>query len=630
MTVHQLPVEAGTFARYLRDLTALLDPGDGWYGIFCQRDPEGMRACLDGVEIPPWDVVESLLQDLATGRGAQSAEPETVRARRLHTASAAVHDRQPGGREALAERLELMRREQVYATGRAEELVRRLAGEPEGTPASEQLANELAWTRDDHARATARVRELRSRLAAVPDGLGTDEETSVLPDSWYSRADTSAGPGSAWVQEGRARSGVGWAADQETSTAPDGYAPAAPADGRPRWGHETAEGPGSAPVFGGPARPADGQGEPNGPGRPHGPGGGAEHGREADDWSGFARRYERPTTAEARAAVADGWDALRERPGADPAYDAYSRPDSDATRRPGRPSLPDDWFRPEPAAAEPGDPASPRPTAFGPTPPGPVAPAGTRSEVQPDPLVAPPAQPETRSAKKRRPRGGARFAGVEGSGDEIAAVPVLPVTDDVPRGARYGGAAPSQETPAAPAASDGARRAARETVAALSRLRAQGLSGEAHALICEAAVRPASWLPLLAAELHRAGLDADWATLLWEAASQPALRLASAAGALAAAGRTEDSRQLLRQGVARPADDIAAAVLALEDESRNAEARALLTAYVQVHTAEDTARIAERDPRRLVPQLLDAARAQSAAHERDLVHALRVAGHLSG
>ncbi|WP_327326915.1 hypothetical protein OG735_33710 [Streptomyces sp. NBC_01210] len=650
MTVHQLPVEAGTFARYLRDLTALLDPGDGWYGIFCQRDPEGMRACLDGVEIPPWDVVESLLQDLATGRGAQFAEPETVRARRLHTASAAVHDRQPGGREALTERLELMRREQVYATGRAEELVRRLAGEPEGTPASEQLANELAWTRDDHARATARVGELRGRLAAVPDGPGADEETSVLPDSWYSRADTSAGPGPTRVPDGRTRSGVGWAADQEESAAPDGYAHAAPADGRPRWAQETAEGAGSAPVFGGPARPADGpgepngsggpgrphgQGRPNGPGRPHGQGGGAEHGREADDWSGFARRYERPTAAEARAAAADGWDALRERPGADPAYDAYPRPGSDATRRPGRPSLPDDWFRPEPAAAEPGDPAAPRPTAFGPTPPGPAASSGTRTgsarpEAQPDPPVGPPAQSETRSAKKRRPRGGARFAGVEGSGDEIAAVPVLPVTDDVPRGARYGGAAPSQETPAAPAVSDGARRAARETVDALSRLRAEGLSGEAHAMICEAAVRPASWLPLLAAELHRAGLDADWATLLWEAASQPALRLASAAGALAAAGRTEDSRQLLRQGVARPADDIAAAVLALEDESRNPEARALLTAYVQVHTAEDTARIAERDPRRLVPQLLDAARAQSAAHERDLVHALRVAGHLSG
>ncbi|MER5464709.1 hypothetical protein ABT010_29310 [Streptomyces sp. NPDC002668] len=581
MTVHQLPVEAGMFARYLRDLTALLDPGDGWYGIFCQRDPDGMRACLDGSEIPPWDVVESLLQDLATGRGAQFAEAESVRARRLHTASAAAHDRLPGGREALEERLDLMRREQVYATGRAEELLSRLAGEPEGTPASEQLANELAWTRDDHARATARLSELRGRLAVVPDGPG---------------ADGAAPP------------------------APEGYAHTASADGPPRWGSEAAQGPGSSSVFGGPARPADG------PSGPYGRGGRPEHGREADDWSGFTQRYE-PTAGQAQAAVADGWDALRERPGAEPAYDAYPRPDSYATRRPpGGPSLPGptaDWFRPEPAAAGPGHPAEPGPTASGGT--GPARPV-----AQPVPPVAPPARSEARAAKKRRPRGGARFAGVEGSGEEITAVPVLPATGDVPRGARYGGAAPGQETPAAPAAPEGASRAARETVAALGRLRAEGRSGEAHVMLCEAAARPAPWLPSLAAELHRAGLDADWATLLWEVASQPALRLASAAGALAAAGRTEDSRQLLRQGVARPADDVAAAVLALEEESRNPEARALLTAYVQVHTAEDTARIAERDPRRLVPRLLEVARAQSAAHERDLVHALRVAGHLGG
>ncbi|NUK10919.1 hypothetical protein HRW18_23615 [Streptomyces lunaelactis] len=101
-----------------------------------------------------------------------------------------------------------------------------------------------------------------------------------------------------------------------------------------------------------------------------------------------------------------------------------------------------------------------------------------------------------------------------------------------------------------------------------------------------------------------------------------------AAGPPPAAGRTEDSGQLLRQGVARPAEDIAAAVLALEDEGRDPEAQALLAAFVQVHTPEDSARIAERDPRRLIPQLLGAARAVSAAHERDLVHALRVAGHL--
>lgn len=506
MTVHQLPVEAAVFARYLRDLVALLDRGGGWCGIFWQRDPDGMRACLDGIEIPPWDVVEALLQDLAGGRGAEFAESESVRARQLHAAAAAAHDRQPGGREALEERLELMLRERVYARGRAEELLRRLSAEAEGTPAAEQLAHELAWTRDDHARATARVAELRARLTAV----------AVAPE----RRDV-----------------------RDVRDVRDGYAHGQHA------------------------------------GRPAGHAYGPEHAREPhepDVWSGFAGRPESQT----------------------PAYEGYAdgRPvAADAGWPGGQEALatPDARHRAEPAA-------------------------------EPEPLPPVP-------VKKRRPRG-ARFAGVEDAGDEIAGVPLLPVAGDVPRGARYGGgAAPGQEKmPVAPPAPDGARRAARETVIALGRLRAEGRSGEAHVLLCEAAARPAVWLPFLAAELHRAGLDADWATLLWEAASQPVLRLAAAAGALAAAGRAQDSRQLLRQGVARPADEIAAAVLALEDEGRQAQASALLAAFVQVRTAEDAAGLAERDPRRLVPQLIAAAHAVSSAHERDLVHALRVAGHLGG
>ncbi|MCD9904313.1 hypothetical protein LUR56_38290 [Streptomyces sp. MT29] len=55
-------------------MTARLDPGRGWYGVFTRRDPQGMRSCLDGVEIPPWDVVESLLADLAEVHGAYFAE----------------------------------------------------------------------------------------------------------------------------------------------------------------------------------------------------------------------------------------------------------------------------------------------------------------------------------------------------------------------------------------------------------------------------------------------------------------------------------------------------------------------------------------------------------------------------
>ncbi|MFE6131795.1 hypothetical protein ACFQ6Q_26580, partial [Streptomyces sp. NPDC056437] len=186
---------------------------------------------------------------------------------------------------------------------------------------------------------------------------------------------------------------------------------------------------------------------------------------------------------------------------------------------------------------------------------------------------------------------------------------------------------PEQEQPVLADPED-ALRAARETVRTLGRLRAEGRSGEAHVLLCEAAILPATWLPVLAAELHRAGLEADWATLLWEAASQPVLRLAAIAGALTGAGRAQDGHQLLRQGVTRPADEIAAAVLSLDEDGRAPEALALLIAYLQLHTPADTARIADRDPARLVPRLLAAARAGSASHERDLVHALRVSGHL--
>ncbi|NEE07636.1 hypothetical protein G3M58_14390, partial [Streptomyces sp. SID7499] len=53
--MHQQADEVGVFAQYLRDLVARLDPGRGWYGVFARRDPVGMRSCLDGVEIPPWD-----------------------------------------------------------------------------------------------------------------------------------------------------------------------------------------------------------------------------------------------------------------------------------------------------------------------------------------------------------------------------------------------------------------------------------------------------------------------------------------------------------------------------------------------------------------------------------------------
>ncbi|KPL29586.1 hypothetical protein JI76_31420 [Streptomyces anulatus] len=166
MTVHQQAYEVGAFAQYLRDLVARLDPGRGWYGVFARRDPVGMRSCLDGVEIPPWDVVESLLADLAALHGARFAEQVSVRAAALYSASAATHDRRPGGRQELVHRLELMVREQRRAA-------ERLRGAEAGGPGPAE-PEALAWARDDHERATARCAELRGRLAAV-----------AVPEGWF-------------------------------------------------------------------------------------------------------------------------------------------------------------------------------------------------------------------------------------------------------------------------------------------------------------------------------------------------------------------------------------------------------------------------------------------------------------
>ena len=115
MAVDQLPGRVREFVNYLNGLLAHLDQGGGWCAVFWQRDPEGMRACLDGREVPPWDVVEALLQDLAAVYGPDAAAGEAERARPLHAAAIAAYDGRPGGRDALGDRLDVMLREQRYA-----------------------------------------------------------------------------------------------------------------------------------------------------------------------------------------------------------------------------------------------------------------------------------------------------------------------------------------------------------------------------------------------------------------------------------------------------------------------------------------------------------------------------------
>ncbi|WP_308315822.1 hypothetical protein [Streptomyces sp. CC228A] len=169
MTEQQAGRASVEFAHWLGELTALIDPGSGWYGVFLARDPDGMRACLSGDELPPWDVVEALLGDFAELRGEEPGRAQTARARRLHASAAAERDARPGARRALLDRLQAALREQARAAERARELTARAGTAPDGAG---RLAHDLAWLRDDHARATARAAELRARLAALPQDAG--------------------------------------------------------------------------------------------------------------------------------------------------------------------------------------------------------------------------------------------------------------------------------------------------------------------------------------------------------------------------------------------------------------------------------------------------------------------------
>ncbi|NUV70467.1 hypothetical protein G6W57_25500 [Streptomyces sp. CAI-121] len=646
MTVHQQAYEVGAFAQYLRDLVARLDPGRGWYGVFARRDPAGMRSCLDGVEIPPWDVVESLLADLAALHGARFAEQVSVRAAALYSASAAAHDRRPGGRQELVHRLELMVREQRRAA-------ERLRGTGPGAPDPAE-PEALAWARDDHDRATARCTELRKRLAAV-----------AAPEGWF-RAEDGEGPraGAGGAAGAAVPGSAGAAVSGSAGPAGAGRVPRPRAEaGGAVAGHPHGRGPGTE---GEPAR-ADGpaRDRPAEAFAPEAPGGWGPEASEAQarlaagsyvgtepsgtaelSWAVEPHRPAEPHEAsEGQARLAAGSYV-----GTEPSGTAEL---SGASRRRG--ATEPSW------AAESHGVAGPFGVAGGFEPSGtaephrPAEPHGApepHRPAEPHGVPEPSGGPDAPAPRRKKPRG-ARFAGLDVDDEEAAAyapspLPGPPEPDrsgaPAPRGARFGGAAAEAEDhggrgrgragrgrgadgAADPVVPDpAAGQAVAGAVAQLLRLRAEGRSGEAHVVLCEVAAWPAPRLPVLALALHRAGLAADWTTLLWEASSLPPAGFAAAAGALAAAGRDADCGLLLRQGVARPAAEVADAALALDGAGRQDQARDLLGAFVRVHTPQEAAELARAAGTRLLPLLLAAAREVSGEAEWDLVHALRVAG----
>lgn len=516
MVVQELPAPVRDFAGYLGGLLGRVDPRAGWCGVFWRRDPDGMRAFLAGHEVPPWDIVEDLLHDLAAGHGPRAADQERGTARALHARAAAAHDARPGGREALRDRLEATLREEREAAARLRVL--RGPSEPAGDArAAEALRADLAWARADHERAVARAAELRDRLEVL---------AAARHASWEA-----------------------------------GAPQALPAQELPPYG---------LPLRGLPSQDLSAQGIP------------------AQDLpaQGFPRQE-------------------RNRP---VAGECAQRPETG------------------PAAHGPAGEGGGSGAGAGAVAGGGGAEAGAGAAAG------------GRKQKRKRPRGSARFAGMPEEPQQPAgpAAPVLPGTlpsvpepdaGTAPRGARFAGAADGPggaQTLAEPDAED--RAAVAGGVARLLRLRGQGRSGEAHALLAEMARWPACRLPLAAEHLEGSGGEAEWATLLWEASSLPVPRLVPVADALAAAGRPDDGQRVLRQGVARPAEEMADAVAALCDARCEREVRLLMDAYVRSRVPAETARCAAGRPARMVPLLLAAARGVSQDRYWDVVHALRVAG----
>lgn len=613
------------FTYRFRVLVGALGDGRGWFAVLAHRDPGGVRAYLDGTDLPPWDVVLAVLQDLAAQRGTAVDAGAAAHAERLHRAAVAEVDAAPEAGAVLRARLDAMQRQRHYAVVREREAAQAVRTGAADPAVSDRLVNDLAWARDDRERATARCLQLQARLDAVesrraaavarhewfrqsatgrvpaPRTGGRSEPPASpepTPATWqdaFAEAPRTApfGPG-AW-SDSDSRSGPGAWSESDTRSGPGAWS--APGPGPNAWAEATA----AAPEAGGPGSDAP-SGEVSGPQA------------WAEATSPF-RRMPHPDDAWAEAPVPD--------------VDTASSTSPSRRAAPGPPA-PD---TPAPDPASPGSWSSR--TAGGRA-------AGSRAE----------------GAGGAKKRGGARYGGARFAGAPAAPVepaeplpgpafttaptpaPATAVAGEAaaagPRGARFAGAGethPARGRKAAvdrAAAEQQARLArlaeeARGLVARLGELRRTGDTGAAYVLMSDIASGPADRVPAVAEELDRAGRHADVATLLWEIAAQPPESLVAAAVALVRSGRADDCRTLLHQAAARPAAEIALTAGALCDADARPQAVTLLAALARTRTPEDAAGIVyERHD--LVGPLLDAASQTSMSRRRDVAAALRRAG----
>ena len=262
------------FTYYYRALIAALGEQPGWYGVFVTRERDAALAYEHGTDVPPWDVVHTLLHEVAANSGQPRADSaEVARAYTLHHAAVTAQDAAPGAGAALRTRLDAASRAREAAAVRAREAARAHDRAATGANPSvaARLASILAWSRDDLTRATARYEELAARMRAVGGTVDAADQDprhgrpsgGATRPEWAARAD---GPGGKRGSGGRPRGArfagaYDPAADGASARVPESPPPAATPRGARFAGAPEAKGePTPAVAESGPGSSAAGAG----------------------------------------------------------------------------------------------------------------------------------------------------------------------------------------------------------------------------------------------------------------------------------------------------------------------------------------------------------------------------------
>ncbi|MEO3754378.1 hypothetical protein ABGB06_27610, partial [Streptomyces sp. B6B3] len=178
MADRELTASLTAFTAELRALTSRLDPGHGWYAAFARRSRAELDDWLGGRELPPWDIIADLLQDLAVGHGLAAAERTGWRIRDRYETAARTQDASPDGRATLARRLGALDHAEREVRQRARLLAGAEERAKEGGDAreAERMAALRLWAEDDEERILTRRAELKARLAAARGAAARNDE----------------------------------------------------------------------------------------------------------------------------------------------------------------------------------------------------------------------------------------------------------------------------------------------------------------------------------------------------------------------------------------------------------------------------------------------------------------------